>query len=91
MQTPGFNIHLTIEIGCQKDKESKAIYNSLIPDNIDLPDNLKIGMEVQERLLLLKIMFNPNISKENDINTLISTIDEIMEHIEIIKNVIEND
>ncbi len=88
MQTPGFNIYSTIEIGCHKDKESVAIYNSLIPDNIDLPDNLKIDMETQEKSLLLKIMFTSNISKENDINTLISTIDEIMEHIHIIKNVI---
>ncbi|MDQ4072823.1 MAG: hypothetical protein M3162_00825 [Thermoproteota archaeon] len=88
MQIPGFNINSTIEIGCHKDKESSAIYNSLIPDNIDLPDNIKIDMETQEKLLLLKIKFTPNTSKENDINTLISTIDEIMEHIEIIKNVI---
>jgi tRNA threonylcarbamoyladenosine modification (KEOPS) complex Pcc1 subunit len=88
MQTPGFNIYSTIEIGCPKEKESVAIYNSLIPDNIDLPDNLKIGMETQEKSLVLKIMYTSTISKENDINSLLSTIDEIMEHIEIIKNVI---
>jgi hypothetical protein len=85
------NIDTTIEIKCQDDRESKVIYDSLFPDNIDLPKNLEIDMKTNEYLILLRLKFISNNEKQNNIGTLLNTVDEIMDHIGIIKNVIKND
>jgi tRNA threonylcarbamoyladenosine modification (KEOPS) complex Pcc1 subunit len=85
------NIDTTIEIKCQDNRESKVIYDSLFPDNIDFPKNLEIDMKTNESLILLRLKFISNSEKQNNIGTLLNTVDEIMEHIGIIKNVIKND
>ena len=88
---PSLNIDTTIKIKCQNDRESKAIYDSLTPDNNNFPNNLEMDMETIDSSLLLKLKFTSDSQKENSVDTLSNTIDEIMEHIEIVKNVIEND
>ena len=88
---PDLNIDSTIVIKCQDERESKVIYESLLPDNIDFPKNLELDMESIESLILLRLKFTSNIEKQNNIGTLLNTVDEIMEHIGIIKNVIKND
>ncbi len=85
------HIDTIIEIKCQDNVESKAIYNSLLPDNIDFPKNLELDMGSIESLVLLRLKFTSNNEKQNNIGTLLNTVDEIMEHIGIIKNVIKND
>ncbi|MER5175018.1 MAG: KEOPS complex subunit Pcc1 [Candidatus Nitrosocosmicus sp.] len=86
---PNLNIDTTIEIKCQDNRESKAIYDSLLPDNIDFPKNLEMDMKTIESLILLRLKFTSNIEKENNIETMLNTVDELMEHIKIIKNVIK--
>lgn len=88
---PNLNINTTIKIKCKDDKESKSIYYSLLPDNKDFPKNLEMDMETQGSLFSIKLKFISSFEKENSIDTLSNTIDEIMEHIGIVKNVIEND
>jgi hypothetical protein len=88
---PDLNIDATIEIGCKDNKESKAIYVSLEPDNINFPKNLELEMKTINSSILLKLKFYSDIEKENNTGTLINTVDEILEHIGIIKNVIRND
>jgi hypothetical protein len=88
---PSLNIDTTIKIKCQDNREPEAIYDSLLPDNKNFPNNLEMDMKIIDSSLLLKLKFTSNFQKENSIDTLSNTIDEIMEHIEIVKNVIEND
>jgi hypothetical protein len=88
---PNLNIDSVIEIKCQDFKESKAIYNSLLPDNISFPKNLELDMKTTESSVLLRLKLTSNIEKENNMGTLLNTVDEIMEHVGIIKNVIKND
>lgn len=88
---PNLNINTTIKIKCQNNKESKAIYDSLLPDNRDFPNNLQMNMTATDSSFILKLKFISNLEKENSIYTLSNTVDEIMEHIGVIKNVIEND
>lgn len=88
---PNLNINTIIKIKCKDDKESKSIYDSLLPDNKDFPKNLEMDMETQGSLFSIKLKFISSFEKENSIDTLSNTIDEIMEHIGIVKNVIEND
>jgi hypothetical protein len=88
---PSLNIDTTIEIECKDNKESKAIYDSLAPDNINFPENLELEMKTINSLIFLKLKFYSDIEKENNTGTLSNTVDEILEHIGIIKNVIKND
>ena len=88
---PNLNIDTSIEIGCKDNKESRAIYVSLEPDNINFPKNLELEMKTINSSILLKLKFYSDVEKENNTGTLINTVDEILEHIGIIKNVIKND
>ena len=87
---PNLNINTTIEIKCKDCKESKVIHDSLLPDNIDIPKNLELGMKIFNSSISLELKFTSNI-EENNIETLLNTFDEMMEHTIIIKNVIKND
>ncbi|MGN6822026.1 MAG: hypothetical protein ACTHJ7_04500, partial [Candidatus Nitrosocosmicus sp.] len=64
---------------------------SLLPDNKDFPKNSEMDMETRGSLFSIKLKFISSFEKENSIDTLSNTIDEIMEHIGIVKNVIGND
>jgi len=88
---PNLNIDTTIEIGCKDNKESKVIYDALVPDNINFPKNLELEMKTINSSILLKLKFYSDIEKEDSTGTLLNTVDEILEHIGIIKNVIKND
>ena len=88
---PNLNIDTTIEIGCKDNKESKVIYDALVPDNINFPKNLELEMKTINSSILLKLKFYTDIEKEDSTGTLLNTVDEILEHIGIIKNVIKND
>jgi hypothetical protein len=88
---PNLNIDATIKIKCQDQKESKVIYGSLLPDNIDFPKKLELNMKAIESGILLQLKFTTSNEKENNMGTLLNTVDEIMEHIGIIKNVIKDD
>jgi hypothetical protein len=88
---PNLNIDATIEIKCQDQKESKVIYDSLFPDNIDFPKNLELDMKAIESLILLRLKFISSNEQGNNLGTMLNTVDEIMEHVGIIKNVVKND
>ncbi len=90
-ERPELYINADIEISSENDKELEAIRDSLYPDNINFPENIKLDMKTSDSSLLLNFRFNTDSKKENSIDTLLNTIDEILEHIGIIKNVIKND
>lgn len=90
-ERPELNINADIEISSENDKELEAIRDSLYPDNINFPENIKLDMKTSNSSLLLNFRFITDSKKENSIDTLLNTIDEILEHIGIIKNVIKND
>jgi len=50
-----------------------------------------MDMQAEESLFSLRLKCTPDIENGESINTLSNTVDEILEHIGIIKNVIKND
>ena len=88
---PNLNVNATIEIKCQDERESKVIYDSLLPDNKNFPKNLEMDYASRRISFFIEIKVSPDIEKGESINTLSNTVDEILEHIGIIKNVIKND
>lgn len=85
------SIETEILIKCSNEGEAIVIYNSLISDNIGIPAFLNLDMRVDQRDFLLHIRFIQGENRENNINTLVNTIDEIMEHISLVRNVISID
>ncbi|HXT85148.1 MAG TPA: KEOPS complex subunit Pcc1 [Verrucomicrobiae bacterium] len=88
---PILNINSNIEIRCEDQEISEAIYKSLLPDNINFPENLNLEMKDTKKSILLSLKFKSNIEKGDNIETMSNTLEEIIEHVGIIKDVIRND
>jgi len=56
----------------KSDAEARAIYGSLKPDNINLPEGLEIEMNIDKKLLII------DFSSIGKLDTLISTIDDLL-------------
>lgn len=91
LEFPSLCIDTNIALRCRNENEAISIYKSLIADNIDIPSCLAIDIKADQENFTLFIKFTQNEIGENNINTLINTIDEIMEHISLVRNVISID
>ena len=77
-------ISVNIEIEFVKVKERDAILNTLLPDNINFPDELSMEMSVNKKSLMIN-------TSSTKIDTMINTINEILHHISLAKKVIKHD
>ena len=64
-------------------KKAQAIHKSLEPDNINFPENLTLQIENIDN----KLVFN--FESQQNMKSLISTIDEVLEHVQVALKVIE--
>lgn len=62
-------------------QKSDAILKALAPDNVDFPENLSMRIENIDNSLVFTFQGKGNI------RTLISTIDEVLEHAQIVLRV----
>lgn len=76
--------HVHLELKFETKSELFAIMNSLIPDNIDCPDGLVVEMYDKNNCLVF------DISCKREIFVIMSTVDEILRHIVMAKQVISN-
>ena len=65
-------------------KMSKALFDSLKPDNVNFPSGFNISMELSGRAILIKF------SSTSSIDTLISTVDDVIEACRVSLNGIES-
>ena len=77
------NCKVEIIINNISDEKAKAIKKSLEPDNIDFPDGLFMKVEKIDNKLVFNFTNNGNMRK------LISTIDEVLEHANLVLKVIK--
>ena len=77
-------ISVNIEIEFSKVKERDSIANTLLPDNIDFPDEFSMEMLVNDKSLIIN-------TSSNKIDTMINTTDEILSHIYLARKVINHD
>ena len=77
-------LSVLIQIRFSEKNEMYAVLRSLIPDNINFPKGLSIEISPREKDLLLCI--HCNIGFE----TLLSTLDELLEHVSIAQKVISH-
>jgi tRNA threonylcarbamoyladenosine modification (KEOPS) complex Pcc1 subunit len=77
------NCKVKIIIDNISDEKAKVIKKSLEPDNIDFPDGLFMKVEKIDNKLVFNFTNNGNMRK------LISTIDEVLEHANLVLRVIK--
>ncbi len=65
-----------------KDK-AKVIEKALEPDNVDFPQGLSLEINEKENQLVF------NFSNEGDLKKLISTVDEVLEHVNLSMEIIK--
>ena len=90
-ESHNISLQTEIVIRCSNENEALSIHKSLISDNVSIPAFLELEMRIDQNNFSLLIKFAKGENRENNINTLINTIDEIMEHISLIRNVISID
>jgi tRNA threonylcarbamoyladenosine modification (KEOPS) complex Pcc1 subunit len=76
------DIAVEVEIPFSSSSEAKAAVKALIPDNINFPKGLSMKMFSRGSTLVIELT-GKNISTA----TLLSTLDEILEHISVAKKV----
>ena len=81
--TPEISVNL--QLSFVKKKQLLALLRSLIADNVDYPDGLSMEMLTdRDNTLVIQL------SSDRGFRTLISTIDELLEHIYVASKVISN-
>ena len=77
------NCKVEIIINNISDEKAQVVKNSLAPDNIDFPDGLLMKVEKIDNKLVFSFSNSGNMGK------LISTIDEVLEHANLVLKVIK--
>ena len=77
------NCKVEIIINNISDEKARVVKNSLAPDNIDFPDGLLMKVEKIDNKLVFSFSNSGNMGK------LISTIDEVLEHANLVLKVIK--
>lgn len=77
-------VSIRVELRLFKKSELDAVMKALIPDNINFPKALSMKIFPKGNILVLEVL------SKAGINTLLNTIDEVLEHISVAKKVIDN-
>ena len=75
-------IIIIIEMRFSKKSEAHAIMKALIPDNVNFPKGLSMDMSSKKNTLLIEF------SCTTGLETLVNTIDEVLDHVLLAKKVI---
>jgi hypothetical protein len=81
----GFNIKSSMKIQFGSKKEVDTIVDVLTPDNIRIPEGLKIDVKSHNKYLVIDIIC------ENGTGTFLNTMDELLEHISLSSMVTSSD
>ena len=76
------DIAISINISFSSAAESKAAVKALIPDNVNFPKGLRMKILANRRMLEIHL-----VGKKVPIAVVLSTLDEVLEHISISKKV----
>jgi hypothetical protein len=69
-------VRVKIKVEAVHDSVVKTLFSTLKPDNADFPNKLRMGMRMKKRWLILDFL------SQDNLETLVSTIDEVLEHIQ---------
>lgn len=81
----GFSIKSSMKIEFDSKKEIDTLIDALTPDNVRIPEGLKINIRCKNKSLIIDIQC------KNGSGTFLNTIDELLEHISLSRAVTSND
>jgi len=82
---------VTLVISIDDRKRAEAILKALIPDNINIPQSLEMDFKLSNNdSVNLILEFNVRCNDDKSIRTLASTIDEVLEHIDVMNKVLNS-
>ena len=81
----GFNIKSSMKIEFNSKKEIDTMISALTPDNVCIPDGLKVHIRSEDKFLIIDIQC------KNGSGTFLNTIDELLEHMLLSIAVTSND
>ena len=76
------DISVSIDIQFPRQSQAEAALNALIPDNVNFPKGLSVKMSARNSILSIQAR-----GKKVSVATMVSTLDEILEHISVAKKV----
>ena len=79
---PQLDVIVLVNVPFSSNDEAKAAVKALIPDNVNFPDGL--SMKIFSRGATLAIQLS---CKNVPVATILSTLDEVLEHISVSKKV----
>ncbi len=65
------------------EKKAETVRKALEPDNVNFPENLTLELENFDN----KVFFN--FQSQGDMKKLIATVDEVLEHVQVVLKVID--
>nr|AIF09489.1 hypothetical protein [uncultured marine thaumarchaeote KM3_37_D10] len=77
------NCKIEISINNISEEKAQAVQKALEPDNINFPNDLSLKVEKIDNKLVFNFQNNGNMKK------LISTVDEVLEHVHVSLGVME--
>jgi hypothetical protein len=81
-RTLNLDVEVQLEIAFSSNAEAKTAVKALIPDNVNFPKGLSIKMFSRGSMLVIDLT-GKNVSTA----TMLSTLDELLEHISVAKKV----
>jgi hypothetical protein len=81
-RTLNLDVEVHLEIAFSSNAEAKTAVKALIPDNVNFPKGLSIKMFSRGSMLVIDLT-GKNVSTA----TMLSTLDELLEHISVAKKV----
>ena len=82
---PHPDVSVSVKINMKTAKRSKAALKALIPDNHTFPEGLSLAMSASGPVLSLRLE-----GRSVRVETLVSTLDEILEHVSLCQKVMPN-
>ena len=76
-------IEVKVLIETKSKEQSKAIYDSLIPDNVNIPESLSLELELKDEKIIMMV------SSTEKWSSLISTVDELLEHAKLSSSILD--
>jgi hypothetical protein len=76
------DISVSIDIQFPHQSQAMAALNALIPDNVNFPKGLSLKMSARNSILSIQVLCT-NVP----IATIVSTVDEVLEHLSVAKKV----
>lgn len=79
---PQLDIGISVDVPFRNSAEAKAAVKALIPDNVNFPNGLSMKMFSKGATLAIELT-----GKNVPAATILSTLDEVLEHISVSKKV----